>query len=125
LKKEESKRALHKIRTSKAAIKYSLEIKKYIKDQVVNASNFTSFKSKEAILNYVQKDRNKKSFVSIIKLKSFCFKLPEDSIKEFFLTHLSLKEKLKDIYFIDLKIFLLSNSKKEISLLLKNSDSTH
>jgi hypothetical protein len=125
LKKEESKRVLNKIRTSKAAIKYSLNIKKYVKDQVVNASYFKDFKNKEALLNYVQKDRKKKNFVSVIKLKSFCFKLPEDSIKEFFLTLLSLKKKLRDIYFISLKIFLLSNSQKEMSSLLKNNDSKH
>jgi hypothetical protein len=124
VKKEESKKVLNKIRTSKAAIKYSLNIKKYVKDQVVNASYFKDFKNKEAILNYVQKDKKKKNFVSVIKLKNFCFKLPEDSINEFFLTLLSLKKKLRDVYFISLKIFLLSNSQKEMSSLLKNNDST-
>jgi hypothetical protein len=110
---------------SKAAIKYSLNIKKYIKDQIVNTTYFHSFKSKEDLLNYIQKDKNKNNFMGVIKLRNFCFKLPKDSTRDCFLTYLTIEKKLGDTYFHSLKIFLLANSRKEIKLLQKNNNSTH
>jgi len=107
------------IQVSKAISKYNARFASLRDNNLNSATTVINFYTKQALIGYINTRKGNQEFVSLIKLKNFYLKLPEDNFKKYLLTEKMVNMKLVSLYFYCLKTFILINNKEKIKLISK------
>jgi hypothetical protein len=110
------KRIFSTIKISRATSKYSISFFKLTENKLNCSTNIKNFSLKHIFIRYLIEKIRKEEFVGLIKLKSFCLKLPEDTFEYYSLATENVEKRLKNLCLKNLEGFLITNSTNTIKL---------